>query len=100
MAQLAAADAPSPPPAVGAGKLGRVRIVLQFARDTWVEIRDREGQVLISGTGHAASERQLEGVPPFAVTIGNVGGVRITYNGKPLDVSAYAAHNIARFTLE
>jgi hypothetical protein len=32
--------------------------------------------------------------------VGNVSGVRITYNGKPLDVASHATRNIARFRLE
>lgn len=97
---LPADPAPPIPVAVGGGEGRSARIVVQFTRDTWVEIRDREGKVLTSGTGRASSERQLEGQAPFAVVIGNVSGVRMTYNEKPLDLASYAAHNIARFTLE
>jgi cytoskeleton protein RodZ len=85
--------APAQPPTGG-------RIDVRFVRDAWVEIRDAEGRVLITGTGAAQSERHLEGKAPFSVVIGNVGGVTMTYNGKPVDFSAYAARNIARFTLE
>ena len=78
-------------------RTGRLRV--QFAADSWIEVRDREG-VMYIGTGAAGSERLFEGLAPLTVVIGNAKGVRITYNDQPLDLSAHAARNIARLTLE
>jgi cytoskeleton protein RodZ len=76
------------------------RIVVHFARESWVEIRDRDSKVILSASGQPGSERTVEGLPPFTMVVGNAGGVRVTYNDQPIDVSAHATRNIARFTLE
>jgi cytoskeleton protein RodZ len=76
------------------------RISLQFTAASWVEVRDREGRLVYSGTGHAGVERTLEAQPPIAVVIGNARAVRITYNDRAVDVAAHAERNIARFSLE
>jgi cytoskeleton protein RodZ len=79
-------------------RLGRLQV--QFAAETWLEVRDGAGALIYSGTGQAGTERTFEAVAPVSVVIGNARGVRITYNDQALDLSAYAARNIARLTLE
>jgi cytoskeleton protein RodZ len=76
------------------------RVGIRFTGPSWVEVRDRGGNVVFSGTGHPSSERTIEGQPPLSIVIGNAAGVAITYNERPLDVASLAARNIARFTLE
>jgi len=79
-------------------RLGRLRV--QFSADSWLEVRDHDGGLIYSGTGQAGSERVMEAVAPLSVVVGNATGVRITYNEQALDLSVYAARNIARLTLE
>lgn len=108
-------ESPVPPVAPDAGAVGSMqvlaapaaeaaarggRVELAFVAESWVEVRDRDGNVLLSATGAANSTRAVEGVPPLVVTVGNASGVRITYNQKPIDVAANASRNIARLTLE
>ena len=76
------------------------RLTVEFLQSSWLELRDRAGRILYSGTGVANSVQSFEAEGPIGVVIGNAPGVRITYNEKPVDVSAYAERNIARFTLE
>ena len=85
-------------PAASNARMGRLRV--QFTAATWLEVRDRSGALVYSGTEQAGAERELEAAAPVTVVIGNAKGVRITYNGEALDLSAYAARNIARLTLE
>ena len=92
-----------PPPAGEApivSAAGQARIEVQYERESWLELRDAEGNVQHSGTGAAGSTRSFDVKPPVSVVVGNARGVRITYNGKPFDVASHAARNIARFTLE
>jgi cytoskeleton protein RodZ len=93
----AAPSEPAAPDQTGA-RMGRLRV--QFNADSWLEVRDRGGAVLFIGTGQAGTERTFEAPSPLSVVIGNATGVRITYNGVPLDFSSHAARNIARLTLE
>lgn len=76
------------------------RVEFTFTAESWVEVRDKDGNVLLSVTGAPGTARVAEGVPPLTLTVGNASGVRITYNQKPVDVTANASRNIARFTLE
>lgn len=75
-------------------------IEIQFERESWLEIRDRDSNLVFMGTGAAGSTRSFEAHAPIAVVIGNAAGVRIAYNGKPFDLGPHSARNIARFTLE
>jgi cytoskeleton protein RodZ len=85
------------PPAEAAGP---VRMEIVFVAESWVEVRDGEGNTQFSGTVPAGSTRGFEAQPPVEVVVGNASGVQITYNGKPFDVAAHATRNIARFRLE
>lgn len=88
-----AADPAQPTP-------GTLRLHIQFVGESWFEVRDKSGKVLFSGTGSAGTEQNIDVAPPLELVIGNASGVRITYNRQPVDVTARASRNIARFTLE
>lgn len=82
------------------GEAGRGRIVLQFERESWVEIRSGSGKLLVSQLHASGAERVVSGVPPFAVVIGNAQHVRLSYNDKPVDLMPHVKVEVARFTLE
>jgi cytoskeleton protein RodZ len=84
----------------GEGEGGRGRIVLQFERESWVEIRSSSGKLLVSQLHASGAERVVSGVPPFAVVIGNAQHVRLSYNDKPVDLMPHVKVEVARFTLE
>lgn len=79
---------------------GRGALTLKFSEAAWTEIRDRSGQVLLSQLNPAGSERQLEGLPPFTLIIGNAAHVSVFYNGKPVDLAPRSQGDVARLTLE
>lgn len=99
-ADASPASAVSAPAASENAAAARGRLELSFVAESWVEVRDRTGNVIFSATGAANTTRTVEGMPPLAVTIGNASGVRIAYNQRPIDVAANASRNIARLTLE
>ena len=86
-----------PPPAVAAGT---DRIVLQFDAESWVEIRDATGKVLMSQLNRADTEKAVTGTAPFSVVIGNAQHVRVTYNGEPFDLTPRIRVEVAHFTLK
>jgi cytoskeleton protein RodZ len=94
------AVAPAQQQAVPLAAADAARIEIQFERESWVEIRERDGKLVFMGTGEAGSARSFEARTPVALVIGNAAGVRIAYNGKPFDLAPHSARNIARFTLE
>jgi cytoskeleton protein RodZ len=77
---------------------GVVRI--QFGHESWVEIRDRDGKVLFTGTNPADSEQVVEGNPPLALVIGHASKVRLTWRDMPVDLVPYTKVDVARVTLE
>jgi cytoskeleton protein RodZ len=90
----ATAAAPAAAPAGG----GDVR--LRFVAETWYEVRDSSGKVVIGGTAKPGEEVAGTGTPPYKVVIGNVKGVEsMTRGGAPVDVQAANRNNVARLTL-
>ena len=78
---------------------GRGRIVIRFDRDSWVEIKARNGQTLLSQLNPGGTEKTVEGDPPFELTIGNAPNVHVTYNDQPVDLKPHFKVDVARLTL-
>jgi cytoskeleton protein RodZ len=72
---------------------------LSYRGPSWTDIRDRDGQVLISRLVAAGSEQSFRGNPPFDIVIGNARGVVLVYRGKPVDLARYTRQNVARLRL-
>jgi cytoskeleton protein RodZ len=75
-------------------------LVLRFEEGSWAEIRDKTGAMLISENVSPRSERQLGGVPPYNIWLGNADGVRISYRGQPVDLKPHTRQKVARLVLE
>ncbi len=97
-----AAATPSNTPAATPLKAaeGSRRINLRFDRDSWVEIRNRDGKVLLSQLNPAGSEQAVEGKPPFSLVIGNAQHVRLSYDDRQIDLAPHVKVEVARFTLD
>ncbi|MFZ1907695.1 MAG: DUF4115 domain-containing protein, partial [Burkholderiales bacterium] len=91
--QGSVAPAPSAAPATG-------RILLHFDAESWVEIRDGAGKLLLSQLNPAGSEKAVQGTPPFAVVVGNAQHVQLTYDGQAFDLAPHIRVEVARFTLK
>ena len=94
-----AAQTEIPPPAPAAAAKPSAIVSLELLDECWIEVRDARGKVLLAKMGYATDRFFLEGQEPFAILLGNAPAVRLSYNGEPLDVSAYAHGNVARFEL-
>lgn len=94
-AEKAAIDTPLQPPGQGAHEL-----YLVFTQQSWVEIRDRTGKMLLSRINPPGSEQRINGMPPFSLIIGNAHSVKLTHNDKPVNLAQYATDDVARFTLK
>ena len=90
------APAPATVPARGAPA---APLQLSFRGPSWTEIRDRDGQVLISRLVAAGSEQSFRGNPPFDIVIGNAREVTLVYRGTPVELARYARQNVARLRL-
>jgi cytoskeleton protein RodZ len=92
---VATAVAPASPVALPPGA---TKLKFVFAESSWVEVKDAKGQLLVSNKHAAGSEREIGGVGPLSVTIGNASHVRLQVNGKPVDLQP-SANDVARLTL-
>ena len=102
-AETVAPVTPAPMTEPGAAPVSRGRgrrIQLEFQKESWVEIKDRDGMTLLSQLNPAGTQKVVEGAPPFSVIIGNAAYVRVTYKDAPVDLSPYVKIEVARFTLE
>lgn len=103
MKQPAAAAAKAAPVAVAPAKTppgvpGMIHMT--FDEDCWVEIKDKDGNVLLSQINPSGSEQNINGNPPFSLVIGHASGVKLSYKGKPVDLAPYTSVEVARLTLE
>jgi cytoskeleton protein RodZ len=94
VATPATEPAPAPAPAPGEGL-----IRLTFRAAAWVEIHDARGRVLLSRTHPGGSSAEVAGKPPFTLVIGNAPEVRLSYNGRDVDLAPHTRVAVARFTL-
>ncbi|RDK10738.1 RodZ domain-containing protein [Cupriavidus lacunae] len=100
-AQAAPAAASVPAAATApAAAAGEGELQIRFAADTWYEIRDNSGKIVMGGTAKAGQTVAGGGTAPYKVVIGNVKGVEsLTRNGTPVDLKAANRNNVARLTL-
>jgi len=72
-----------------------------FNKESWVEIRDRDGTRIFSQTNKPGTVQSVQGIPPLQLVVGNASGVKVTWNEQPVDLAPYTVKaDIARFTLE
>lgn len=93
-AASAAAAAPTPTPAVAASLL-----TLTASADSWVEVRDGAGKVLLSRTLRAGESAGVDGNLPMRLVVGNLQGVKATLRGEPLALTSTRGDNVARMEL-
>ena len=75
-------------------------LVFAFSQPAWVEVRDRSGQIVFSQLSQAGSRREVNGLPPFSLVVGNASYVTLQYRGHPVDLSKRSKDDVARLTLE
>jgi cytoskeleton protein RodZ len=96
----AAVVAPATPAASAAVPAGAVRLKFSFAQESWVEVTDKNGQKLMSSRNAGGSEREAAGVPPLTVVIGNASHVKLSANGKAVELSPRSKEDVARLIVQ
>ncbi len=95
----------SPATAVSDAQLALLKrrpIHIVFTQDSWMEIVDVNGQVLLSRMTVAGSEKWIGGRrrAPYQVSIGKVEAVKIFYRGREVDLSQYKQGGVIHLVLE
>jgi len=88
--------APAAAPQTG---VGEQPIVIALRKSAWIEVRDRDGRLIVSKTFPGGTEQTVSGTPPLALRIGNAGEVTLRYKGQLVDLAPHTQGNIARLTL-
>jgi cytoskeleton protein RodZ len=87
-----AAERPQAPPTIP------VQVIA--AEDSWVEVVDAQGRMLLSRTVVAGESVGLDGPLPMRVKIGNAHGTRLTLRGDNVDLGPWTRDNVARLELK
>ena len=96
---MTAAAAPKSEPAKDAAASADP-VVLRFERESWVDVRDASGKILLMGTQPANSTREVSGQKPYSLTIGNAAFVRVEHGGRNVDLGAVTQKGVARVRVE
>ena len=72
---------------------------LRFKGESWVEIRDRSGKILLSRINSPGSEAEVSGRPPFNVVVGNAPDVQMLYDDREFPLEPHTKVAVARFTV-
>jgi cytoskeleton protein RodZ len=69
-------------------------------KESWIEVRDRDNQIVFSQRLKAGTEQALSGQGPLSLTIGNAPGVRLFWHGQAIDLVPHTRGDVARLVLE
>jgi cytoskeleton protein RodZ len=76
-------------------------LILHFTGDSWIEVRDKHGQIIYYELAKSGSKKNLLGAPPFSLALGNSDAVTVTLRGEKIDLSNQnKQEGVSRLTLE
>ncbi|MFD2179472.1 cytoskeleton protein RodZ [Veronia pacifica] len=78
---------------------GLTPLVMSFSADCWIEVRDGSGKRLATGIKSPGDTLELAGTPPFKLVLGAPKAVKLTFDGKSVDMNSFPAGKVARFSL-
>lgn len=58
---------------------------LSFDEDSWIEVKDAGGVVLLAGVQEAGTSKELDGRAPFEVMLGNAGATKVVYREQTIN---------------
>ena len=79
---------------------GSATLRFTFSGESWVEVVEGSGKVLISRRYKAGDEEVTSSKGPLSVIIGNASVTRMNYNGSDFDLTPHTRISVARFTLK
>jgi len=74
-------------------------LLLKASAESWIEVIDGRGTVLVSRSLQPGESLGLDGASPLHVRIGNVSATTVTYRGRAVSMTP-TRDNIAKFDLE
>ncbi|MFG6465905.1 RodZ domain-containing protein [Roseateles sp. BYS87W] len=92
---VAAPDGVASVPAGAAASAVRITV----HSDSWIELVDAQGRVLLSRLVRAGEQPSFDGTGPFRLKVGNVRGTQVEWRGQAVDLTSRASNNVARLEL-
>jgi cytoskeleton protein RodZ len=92
--------APSPAAASPAKQGAPNQLNVRFHGTSWIEVRDRSGNIVLSMTGNDGTSREIAIASPGEITVGNVAAVEASWRGRRLDLATQSKQNVARVRLD
>lgn len=75
-------------------------VKFRFSENSWIEVKDAQGQQVIYENVSAGEARSISAVPPLQVTLGSASAVTVEVNAKSVAIPAERiTHNVAHFVL-
>lgn len=98
-APVTAVPEPAPTTALAAPAATGI-IVFKAKGESWVEVTDAKGVVVMRRTLAAGEEVGASGVLPLATVVGRVDATQVQVRGKPFDLGPVSRDNVARFEVK
>lgn len=97
----AVAEAPPADQPVPGVPSGQYALFMEFSSACWTVVTDNDNDRLLYGMFKAGDRKEVIGEPPYRVSLGYAPGVKMYYEGKPLDFSGKVnpGDTTARFTV-
>jgi cytoskeleton protein RodZ len=71
-----------------------------FSAESWVEVVDGGGRIVISRRYAAGEADEVAGRGPFSIVVGNAQATRMAYNGREFDLAPHTKSTVARLTVK
>jgi cytoskeleton protein RodZ len=97
--KLPAAAALAPTPDTAA-RLATGVVVMRAKGETWIEVVDAKGVVVLRRTLETGESAGASGALPLQLTIGRVDATDVLVRGKPFDMRPMSRDNVARFEVK
>lgn len=75
------------------------QLQMRFTGESWVEVRDAQGRLILADLMRADREVSLDTWGPIEVLVGAVDSSTVIFNGETQDLAGRAYQNVARVTL-
>lgn len=75
-------------------------LVLKFKQDSWLQIRNGNGAVMIARVFKAGSEQTIDVTEPMALVIGNAPGVDVRLRGESVALPAQIGSNVVTLNIK
>jgi len=103
----APAQAQAPAPATGVDEVlahvapaPNIPLQVLASADSWVEVVDAHGRILLSSTVVAGESVGLDGAMPMRIKVGNVSGTHLKLRGDNVDLTPWTRDNVARLEVK